>query len=80
MFQQTIKLNPNDARFFNNLANTQSSLCKLREAELNYKKAISLDNSYAEAYSNLGDTYKLSQKNIKILLKIMKKHILLIPK
>lgn len=45
-----------------NLGNAYSSLFSLKEAEVAYQKAISLDRNYVDAYLNLGATFcKLSK-------------------
>lgn len=56
--KKSIKLNPQDAEAYYNLAITQKELGKLLDAENNYAIAIKLKTDYFEAYSNLGNIQK----------------------
>ena len=56
--KKSIKLNPQDAEAYYNLAITQKELGKLLDAENNYAIAIKLKTDYFEAYSNLGNVQK----------------------
>ena len=52
-YKRAISLNPNDARYFNNMGTAFSKLGNVKEAEENYLKAISLAPSEALYYRNL---------------------------
>lgn len=57
-----IKLNPNDALFYNNRGNCKAALRQYEEAIKDYNKAIALDSSLAGLYSNRGNAkLKLQQ-------------------
>ena len=53
-----MQLDPQDAEAHNNLGITLQELGRLNEAEVSYRKAITLKPDYAEAHNNLGNTLK----------------------
>ncbi|MDA0746579.1 MAG: tetratricopeptide repeat protein, partial [bacterium] len=56
-YQQAIKASPNPRHWFST-GTLQSTLGRKQEAIESYQKAIALKSDFAEAYSNLGNTYQ----------------------
>ena len=56
-YNQGIKIDPNNAMFYNNIGNLYFAQKKYDEAMKYYTQAIKINPSYAIAYSNLGATY-----------------------
>ena len=50
---QSLKLNPNQARAYNNIGNVYKNDNLLQEAIANYRKALTIDPKYINAYFNL---------------------------
>ena len=55
-FLKSTKLDPNNAKVYNNLASALNNLGQFKEAILNYNKALKLNPNFAEAHFNLAKT------------------------
>ena len=63
-YGKSIKLNPQDAKAYNNRGNAKASLKQYNEAIKDYNQAIELNPQYAAAYYNRGNAkYHLKQYN-----------------
>ena len=54
LFDEAIRLNPDDAEAYFNRGALKSDLGRMEEALLDYDEAIRLDPNYAQAYCNRG--------------------------
>lgn len=55
MYRQAIELEPEEAKYYNNLGGCLAALNKSDTAERSYKWAIKLDKRFVDAYYNLGN-------------------------
>ena len=56
-YNKAIKLNPNDANFYNARGQTFTNLKNYKNATADFNTAIKIKKNYAEAYNNRGETY-----------------------
>ena len=57
-FKKSIRLNPNNPSFYNNMGNLYTQEGKLEKAKTCFIDALKIDNSFIDALNNLGLTYQ----------------------
>jgi hypothetical protein len=75
-YRYTLSFAPDSARLHNNLGITMANQGNVKEAILEYEKALSLGYGYPQIYNNLGNAYRvegeydLAEKNLKKALEL----------
>ena len=61
-FKEAVRLEPNNAAYNSNYANTLQDTWRIEESFVYYQKAIELKPDFVDAYFNMGNAYRKSQR------------------